>query len=59
MSPNLTSDRSTEGTHVPCSVFFGFASFVLFCLLCLCFPTDRVASGAKRRSPTSACGSRG
>ena len=30
------------------------------CLLCLCFSlTDRVASGAKRRSLTSACGSRG
>ena len=56
MSLNLTLDRPTEGTHLPC-----FVCFVLFlCLLCLCFPvTDRVASGAKRRSPTSACGSRG
>ena len=58
MSPNLTSDRSTEGT--PCSFAFPF----LFCFVALfvvfVFPsTDRVASGAKRRSPTSACGSRG
>ena len=31
-----------------------------FLVCCVCVsPTDRVASGAKRRSPTSACGSRG
>ena len=56
MSHNLTQDRPTEGTlclcvSVPCC-------FV--CLSCSCFPvTDLVASGAKRRSLTSACGSRG
>ena len=35
---------------------------LLFCcfVCCVCVsPTDRVASGAKRRSPTLACGSRG
>ena len=42
---------------VPCSL----ALLPLFCFVCcVCVsPTDRVASGAKRRSPTSACGSRG
>ena len=41
-------------------MFFGFASFVSCFVRCVCVsPTDRVASGAKRRSPTSACGSRG
>ena len=56
MSLNLTQDRPTKGTL---SLVFRFF-FVFVCLLCLCFPvTDRVASGAKRRSPTSACGSRG
>ena len=37
-----------------------FCVALFLCLLCFCFPvTDRVASGAKRRSPTSACGNRG
>ena len=48
------TDRQWEHFPFPCFP----CCFV--CLLCLCFPvTDRVASGAKRRSPTSACGSRG
>ena len=38
-------------------MFFGFVSFVSCFVRCVCVsPTDRVASGAKRRSPTSALG---
>ena len=37
-----------------------FVLFVVALFVVFVFPsTDRVASGAKRRSPTSACGSRG
>ena len=54
VSLNLTSDRPTEEN------ILSTLSFFVLCLLCFCFPvTDRVASGAKRRSPTLVCGSRG